>query len=140
MRAYERLLKYVKIHTASAEGTDTVPSTARQFDLSRLLAEEMRALGMAEVYVDEHAYVYGAIPAAAGMEAAPSIGLIAHIDTVPDFSGENVKPQVIENYSGGDVPLGGERARAVARDVSGACLSCRADAHHDGRDDSPRRG
>ena len=105
MRAYERLLKYVKIHTASAEGTDTVPSTERQFDLSRLLAEEMRALGMAEVYVDEHAYVYGAIPAA-GMEAAPSIGLIAHIDTVPDFSGENVKPQIIEDYSGGDVPLG----------------------------------
>ena len=106
MRAYERLLEYVKIHTASAEGTDTVPSTACQFDLSRLLAEEMRALGMAEVYVDEHAYVYGAIPAAAGMEAAPSIGLIAHIDTVPDFSGENVKPQIIEDYSGGDVLLG----------------------------------
>lgn len=106
MRAYERLLKYVRVHTASAEDTDTTPSTARQFDLAHLLAEELRALGMAEVYEDEHAYVYAALPASAGMEGERAIGLIAHIDTVPDFSGENVRPQVIENYDGGEVPLG----------------------------------
>lgn len=106
MRAYERLLKYVRVHTASAEDTDTTPSTARQFDLAHLLAEELRALGMAEVYEDEHAYVYAALPASAGMEGERAIGLIAHIDTVPDFSGENVRPQVIENYGGGEVPLG----------------------------------
>ena len=105
-RAYERLLKYVKIHTASAEDTDTTPTTARQFDLAHLLADELRALGMEEVYEDEHAYVYAALPASAGMEGEPAIGLIAHIDTVPDFPGENVRPQVIESYDGGVVPLG----------------------------------
>lgn len=106
MRAYERLLKYVKIHTASAENVDATPTTQRQFDLSRELAWEMRALGMARVYEDEHAYVYGELPASAGMEDKPAIGFIAHIDTVPDFSGENVRPQVIENYDGGPVQLG----------------------------------
>lgn len=106
MRAYERLLKYVKIHTASAENVDATPTTQRQFDLSRELAGEMRELGMARVYEDEHAYVYGELPASAGMEDKPAIGFIAHIDTVPDFSGENVRPQVIENYDGGPVQLG----------------------------------
>lgn len=106
MRAYERLLKYVKIHTASAENVDATPTTQHQFDLSRELAGEMRALGMARVYEDEHAYVYGELPASAGMEDKPTIGFIAHIDTVPDFSGENVRPQVIENYDGGPVQLG----------------------------------
>ena len=106
MKAYERLLKYVKIHTASAENVDATPTTQRQFDLSRELAGEMRALGMARVYEDEHAYVYGELPASAGMEDKPAIGFIAHIDTVPDFSGENVRPQVIENYDGGPVQLG----------------------------------
>ncbi len=106
MRAYERLLKYAAGHTASAEDVDATPTTARQFDLAHLLADELRALGMAEVYEDEHAYVYAALPASAGMEGERAIGLIAHIDTVPDFSGENVRPQVIENYNGGEVALG----------------------------------
>ena len=106
MRAYERLLKYAAVHTASAEDVDATPTTARQFDLAHLLADELRALGMAEVYEDEHAYVYAALPASAGMEGERAIGLIAHIDTVPDFSGENVRPQVIENYDGGEVTLG----------------------------------
>ena len=106
MGAYERLLKYAAVHTASAEDVDATPTTARQFDLAHLLADELRALGMAEVYEDEHAYVYAALPASAGMEGERAIGLIAHIDTVPDFSGENVRPQVIENYNGGEVPLG----------------------------------
>ena len=106
MRAYERLLKYAAVHTASAEDVDATPTTARQFDLAHLLADELRALGMAEVYEDEHAYVYAALPASTGMEGERAIGLIAHIDTVPDFSGENVRPQVIENYDGGEVPLG----------------------------------
>ena len=106
MRAYERLLKYAAVHTASAEDVDATPTTARQFDLAHLLADELCALGMAEVYENEHAYVYAALPASAGMEGERAIGLIAHIDTVPDFSGENVRPQVIENYDGGEVPLG----------------------------------
>lgn len=115
MKAYERFLEYVKIHTASAENSDTTPTTARQHDLARALAEELEKIGMAEVYADEHAYVYAAIPASAGEEQTPCVGLIAHIDTVPDFSGENVKPQVIENYDGGVVPLG-ESGRTLTPD------------------------
>ena len=106
MRAYERLLNYVRVHTASSEDLSRTPSTERQFDLSRMLAAEMRELGFSEVYEDEHAYVYGVLPASVGMEDKPSVGLIAHIDTVPDFSGENVDPQLHENYDGGDVVLG----------------------------------
>ncbi len=106
MTALERFIKYVKVHTASAEDTEQTPTTERQFDLSRLLEQEMRELGLQEVFVDEHAYVYGALPATEGCEDKPAIGFIAHLDTIPDFSGENVKPQIIENYDGGEVVLG----------------------------------
>ena len=106
MKAYERFLKYVQINTASSETSDTTPSTACQFDLANLVAEEMREIGVSEVYVDEHAYVYGVIPASEGLEDAMSIGFIAHLDTIPDFPGENVKPRLIENYDGGEIVLG----------------------------------
>ncbi len=106
MRAYERLLNYVKIHTTSDEETGTVPSTQRQFDLAKILVEEMKAMGIADARVDDKCYVYGTIPATAGCEDKTSLGFIAHMDTAPDFSGEQVKPQVIENYNGEDVALG----------------------------------
>ena len=106
MTALERFIRYVKVHTASAEDVSETPTTERQFDLSRLLEREMKELGMEEVFVDEHAYVYGALPATAGNENRPALGFIAHLDTVPDFCGENVRPQIIENYDGGDVALG----------------------------------
>ena len=99
MRAYERLIQYV-------QDCDRTPTTERQFDLSRLLAKEMEALGMEGVFVDEYAYVYGFLPATEGCEDKPCIGLIAHLDTIPDFSGENVKPTLVPNYDGGVVPLG----------------------------------
>lgn len=106
MKAYERLIRYAKVHTASIENSEQVPSAERQFDLSRLLAREMEELGLEGVFVDEHAYVYGFIPASEGMEDKPCIAFNAHVDTIPDFSGENVRPQVIENYDGGSVKLG----------------------------------
>ncbi|MBR3293382.1 MAG: peptidase T [Oscillospiraceae bacterium] len=106
MTALERFIHYVKIHTASAEDTNCTPSTQRQFDLSRVLEREMKEMGMQEVFVDEHAYVYGFLEATPGCENKPSIGFVAHLDTVPDFSGENVQPQIIENYDGGEVKLG----------------------------------
>ena len=117
MRAFERLIRYAKVHTASSEDLSRTPTTERQFDLSRLLAAEMREMGLQEVYEDEHAYVYGVLPASEGCEALPCIGLIAHIDTIPDFSGENVNPQLIENYDGGDVRLG-ESGRVLTKDVN----------------------
>ncbi|MDD6188629.1 MAG: peptidase T [Clostridiales bacterium] len=107
MTVLERFLKYVKVHTASEEGKwDTVPSTRRQLDLVKMLAYEMEEMGLSDVRVSEYGYVFGSIPATPGCEDAPAIGFIAHMDTAPDFSGENVKPQVIENYDGGDVVLG----------------------------------
>lgn len=110
MRAYERLLKYVVVHTTSDEESESVPSTDIQFDLARLLEAEMKELGISDVSVDEHCYVTGRIPATKGCENAPKIGFIAHLDTAPDCSGENVKPLIHENYDGKDVFLKNGRA------------------------------
>ena len=106
MTALERFLIYVKIHTASSERDDRTPTEEREFDLSRVLEKEMRELGMERVFVDGHASVYGFLPATPGCEDRPCVGFIAHLDTIPDFSGENVKPQLVENYDGGPVALG----------------------------------
>lgn len=106
MRAYERLLHYVKIYTTSDEESTSVPSTNRQFDLAMALVEEMKELGIEDARVDEHCYVYGSIPATPGYEDKTAIGFIAHLDTAPDYNGEGVKPQVRENYDGGEIALG----------------------------------
>lgn len=110
MKAYERLLKYVKVYTKSDENSDTHPTTLRQFDLAHMLVEEMKELGLQDCRVDDNCYVYGFIPATKGYENKPSIGLIAHLDTAPAANGENVKPQIIENYDGGDVILKGNNS------------------------------
>ena len=106
MRAYERLIKYARVHTASAENGENTPSTERQFDLANMLADEMKSIGMTDVYVDEHCFVYGKIKASAGYESVTPIGFLAHLDTIPDFSGENAAPRIIENYDGKDITLG----------------------------------
>lgn len=106
MRAYERLLDYVKVYTTSVEDQEQIPSTEREFDLANQLVDELKALGVADARVDEHCYVYGTIPATPGYEACAAIGFIAHMDTAPDFCGEHVNPQIIENYDGGEVVLG----------------------------------
>lgn len=106
MKSYERLLNYVKINTQSADDLDVIPSTACQFEFAKVLEKEMKELGLMDVYVDEFCNVYGKIPATAGMEDVPALGFLAHLDTAPDFSGEQVNPQVIADYDGGDVVLG----------------------------------
>ena len=106
MRAYERLLNYVVIHTTSDEESETTPSTKRQFVLAKKLEAEMKELGIEDATVDEHCYVTGHIPATKDCENAPKIGFIAHLDTAPDSSGENVKPQIHENFNGEDVEIG----------------------------------
>ena len=105
MRAYERFLRYVKVYTTSDPESTAHPTTARQLDLGRMLAEELKALGLADARLDEHGYVYATLPATPGYEAAPGLGFIAHMDTAPGTSGENVQPQLHENYDGGDVTL-----------------------------------
>lgn len=105
MRAYERMLNYVKINTESAEGTGTSPSTQRQWDLVRLLEREMGELGLEEVRVSRFGVVTGILPAAPGCEGAPALGLLAHMDTAPAFSGAGVEPILHPDYDGGDVVL-----------------------------------
>ena len=108
MRVEERLLKYVSYWTTSDDdNTDVVPSSDREWALARVLKEELEALGVSRVTLDENCYVYGLLPATPGMEEHKALGLIAHMDTAPDYSGENVKPQIIPDYDGKDVLLEG---------------------------------
>ena len=90
MQAYERLLEYVKIYTTSDPQSGAHPSSERQLDLAHMLVKEMKELGLKDAHVDQYGYVYGTLPATAGCEKAPALGLVAHMDTAPGFSGENV--------------------------------------------------
>ncbi|MBR3705010.1 MAG: peptidase T [Oscillospiraceae bacterium] len=105
MRAYERFLKYARINTESAEGTGTSPSTARQWDLANVLMDELKELGLQDVKASEFGVVTAVLPATPGCEDAPALGLLAHMDTAPAFSGANVEPILHENYDGNDIVL-----------------------------------
>lgn len=98
-----RLLKYVKVNTVSDPKSETLPSTQIQFDLAKILVEDLKEIGVKDATLDENCYVMGSIPGNA--KNAPAIGLIAHMDTSPEFSGENVNPQIIEDYDGSDIVL-----------------------------------
>ncbi|MFW5663357.1 MAG: peptidase T, partial [Bacteroidota bacterium] len=106
----EKFIRYAKIDTQSEEGKDTTPSTKKQFDLANLLVKELKEMGVKDVEIDDHCYVMATIPSnvPTGHPAhgkVPAIGFIAHVDTSPDVSGKDVKPQVIEKYQGGDINL-----------------------------------
>ena len=105
MKAYERLLKYVTFRTPSDENSETTPSSACQFELAKYLKNEMEGLNLSDIVLDDMCYLYGKLPATKGYENVPAIGFIAHMDTAPDFSGENVKPQLLRHYDGSDVLL-----------------------------------
>ena len=105
MSVTERFLKYVSFDTKSDDSSETCPSTAKQKLLGAYLVEEMLAMGIADAYMDENGYVYGTVK---GAENAPVIGLIAHMDTAPDCSGENIKARIVE-YTGEDVLLNEEK-------------------------------
>lgn len=105
MTVTERFLNYIKINTQAGDET-TTPSSACQWNLARLLADELTALGASDVRITENAYVYATIPATSGCENAPAVGFIAHVDTAPEYSDDGVNLQIIANYDGGDVVLG----------------------------------
>ena len=140
MKAYERFLKYVSVWTTSDETSETVPSTKRQFDLGRLLAQELKDMGVEKVELNDMCYLYAEIPATPGCEEKPAIGLVAHMDTAMDFPGHDIHPQIIADYDGEDVKLG----------ESGRVLSVKefphpeghegAHPHHNRRYDSPGGG
>ncbi len=105
----ERFLRYVKINTQSKAGCEDIPSTPCQWDLANLLVEELRALGVEDARVDEHCYVMGSIPSnLPEPNSVPALGLIAHMDTATETSGENVNPRIVENYDGGPIVINEE--------------------------------
>ena len=110
MRVEERLLKYVSYWTTSDEECRQIPSSERQFELGKVLEQELRDLGLEKVTLTDHCYVYGLLPATKGYADKPAVGFISHMDTAPDFSGKDVKPQIILDYDGNDVLLKGSGA------------------------------
>ena len=106
MRAYERLLKYVVVRTPSDENSTTVPSSPCQFELGKMLVEELKALGLDNAYMDGKCFVYAKLPATPGYEDKVKLGFIAHMDTVSDFCDHDIVPVITENYNGEDFPLG----------------------------------
>ena len=103
----DRFTKYVTIDTESDPDSKTTPSTEKQWDLANLLAEELKAIGMTDVSIDENAYIMATLPSNVAHDV-PAIGFISHFDTSPDFTGANVKPRIIENYDGKDITLNEE--------------------------------
>lgn len=104
MTIVERFLKYVSFDTQSAEDSKTTPSTEKQWILARYLKEELEGIGLTEVEIDEHAYVYATLPANTD-KPLPTVGFIAHMDTSPDCSGKDVKPRIVKDYDGSDIVL-----------------------------------
>lgn len=102
----DKFLRYIQIPSPSDENSGTTPTTQCQFDVANVLVQEMKAMGIQDAHVDENCYVYGTIPATAGMEDLIALGFIAHMDTVSDFVDHKVNPVIHENYNGEDLPLG----------------------------------
>ena len=102
----DRFLRYVSVDTQADPESETQPSAAKELDLLRMLRDELQAMGV-EATLDEYGYVMGTIPSNCGKENVPAVGFIAHVDTAPDASGADIKPQIIENYDGGDIALQG---------------------------------
>ncbi len=119
--ALDRFLRYVRIDTQSARDSDTYPSTLKQLDLCRLLAEELRGLGLEDAKVDEHGYVFATLPGV-DAEGASTVGLIAHVDTTPDANGTGVEPRVWRDYDGGELVLPGD-PRQVLRPSESTLLA-----------------
>ena len=109
MKVQDRFLKYVSYWTTSDENGTVNPTSEREWVLGKELAKELEDMGLQQVMLSKQCYVYGLLPATEGMETVKPIGFIAHMDTAPDFSGENVKPQIIENYDGQDILLSGSQ-------------------------------
>ena len=109
MNVTERFLEYIKINTQSDEENQHCPSTDNQRQMAELLVEELKKAGADYAYMDKHGYVYASINASEGMKNGEIIGFIAHMDTAPAFSGENIKPQLIKNYDGRDIVLNKEK-------------------------------
>ena len=112
-RLLERFLQYVRMDTTAQDGADVYPSSPGQLELGRLLVDQLRAAGLADAAQDRHGIVLATLPATPARRGAPTIAFCAHLDTSPETSGRGVRPQVIENYRGGDIHLAGHPDRAI---------------------------
>lgn len=108
MEMIERFMKYVKCWSTSDENSESVPSTSRQMDFARIVRDDLKEIGFEDVTLDENGYLFATLPANT-TEKLPTIGFIAHLDTSPDMSGENVKPRIVSNYDGKDIILNAEQ-------------------------------
>ena len=108
----ERFLRYVVIDTQSDASSPTCPSTEKQKDLGRLLAAELQEMGIRDAHLDQHGYVYATIPANTDRQV-PVICFCSHMDTSPDCTGKDVKPQIVRNYRGGDIVLPGDPTQVI---------------------------
>ena len=108
----DRFLRYVVIDTQSDPASSTQPTTEKQKDLGRILVAELLEIGLSDAHLDEHGYVYATIPANTDKKV-PVICFCSHMDTAPDFTGKNVKPQMVKNYAGGDIQLPGDPSRVI---------------------------
>jgi tripeptide aminopeptidase len=113
----ERFLRYVQVDTQAVYGSETYPSSLKQLDLIRQLADELRELGIEDVEVTEHGYVFATLPPV-DADGAPTVGLIAHVDTSPDAPGAGVRPQVWRDYDGGDLRLPGNPNQVLSPETS----------------------
>ncbi|AUC75861.1 peptidase T [Olleya sp. Bg11-27] len=111
----KRFVGYVTVDTESDPASDTTPSTAKQWDLANALVEELKAIGLEEVTIDKHAYIMATLPSNVAHDV-PTIGFISHFDTTPDFTGANVKPQIIDSYDGEDIILNKEENIVLSPD------------------------
>ena len=104
MNIVDRFIKYAKIDTESDENNTETPSTKKQFDLARVVEQEMKEMGLEDISLDDKCYLMATLPANCDKDL-PTIGFIAHFDTSPDMSGKNVNPRIVENYDGKDILL-----------------------------------
>lgn len=111
----DRFIGYVTIDTESDPNSETTPSTAKQWDLANKLVEELKEIGLSDVTIDENAYIMATLPSNVNHEV-PTIGFISHFDTSPDFTGANVKPQIVKNYDGKDIVLNTEKNIVLSPD------------------------
>ncbi len=104
----DRFIKYIKIDTESDPNNPAFPSTEKQWDLAKVLVEDLKQIGMQDVDLDDNCYIMATLPSNVDYEV-PTVGFVAHIDTSPDFTGKNVNPQITENYDGKDIVLNKEK-------------------------------
>ena len=138
-RLLERFLRYVVVDTTADPDSTTYPSSACQFDLGRLLVRELQEIGLQEVALDERGLVWGTVPATVPGDL-PVVAFNAHIDTSPETTGKNVRPQVIRDYAGGDIVLPGDPTKVIRVAESPELdRAPRPHAHHHRRHDAARR-